>query len=70
MSDSARRDHEVAIARRLMSSEDAVPWLTLSEAITEAMDLLLNASGDEASLLRAHLDRLQQRADDASALLA
>jgi len=70
MSDSARRDHEVAIARRLTSKEDAVPWLTLSEAITEATDLLLDASGEEASLLRAHLDRLRQQADDASALLA
>ena len=70
MSDSARQDHEVAIARRLMSSEDAVPWLTLSQAITEAADLLLNASGEEASLLQAHLDRLRQQADDASGILA
>ncbi len=70
MSDSARRDHEVAIARRLTSEEDTVPWLTLSAAITEATDLLLNASGEETSLLRAHLDRLQKQADDASALLA
>lgn len=70
MSNSARRDHEVAIARRLMSSEDAVPWRTVSQAIPEATDLLLNASGEEASLLRASLDRLPQQADDASALLA
>jgi hypothetical protein len=53
-----------------MSSEDAVPWRTVSQAIPEATDLLLNASGEEASLLRASLDRLPQQADDASALLA
>jgi len=70
MSDSARHDHEVDIARRLTSSEDAVPWLTLSGAITEATDLVLNATGEEASLLQAHLDRLRQQADQASALLA
>jgi exodeoxyribonuclease-1 len=68
--DAVRHDCEVAIARRLMASEGAVPWVTLSKAITEATDLLANTKGDEAALLNGHLDRLRRQATHASALLA
>ena len=70
MQDSVCHDYEVAIARRLTANEGAVPWLTLSRAITEANDLLANATGAEGPLLNGHLDRLRQQADNASALLA
>ncbi len=49
------------LADRLLSDSPDVPWRTLPKAIQEADDLLKNAAGDEADLLRevrSFLDRL------------
>ncbi len=48
------------LADRLLSDSPDVPWRTVPKAIQEADDLLKNAAGDEADLLRevrSFLDR-------------
>ena len=69
MSDAARRDYEVAIARRLMGDDALVPWLTLHKAIEQTNDLIAVAEGAERALLADLRDYLVQRTDEAAALL-
>jgi len=70
MSDAARREYEVAIARRLMGDDATVPWLTLHKAIEQADDMIAVSEGVERVLLTDLRDYLVQRADEAAALLA
>lgn len=70
MHDAARRDYEMAIARRLMEDDGTVPWLTLHKAIEEANDMIAVAEGAERALLTDLRDYLVQRVDNAAALLA
>ena len=70
MSAAARRDYDVAIARRLMAHDGTVPWLTYPKAIEEAGDLLSGADADEVRLLSELQEYLTHRAEDAAALLA
>jgi exodeoxyribonuclease-1 len=70
MTEAARRDYDVAIARRLMAADGTVPWLTLSKALAEADGMLAGAEGPELTLLTGHRDYLRQRAEWAASLLA
>ena len=70
MSEPDRREFDTVIARRLMTAEGTVPWLTLPKAIEEANDLLAVAAAAEATLLSELRDYLTQRAEEAAALLA
>jgi exodeoxyribonuclease I len=70
MADAARRDYEIAIARRLMAEGGTVPWLTFPKAIEEVDDLLSNTSPPERSLLADLRHYLVQQADSAASLLA
>ncbi len=70
MPDAVRREYDLAIARRLLAEPGSVPWLTLPQALTEAEDLLTQAEGEEAILLRGHRDRLQQQVDWALTMTA
>ena len=70
MLESTRRDYDVAIARRLMAADGAVPWLTFPKAIEDTGDMLAVASGSETALLNELRHYLSQRADEAAAVLA
>ena len=39
-------------AKRMLSEDESVPWMTVRKALREADDLLRTANGDEAALLR------------------
>ena len=69
MTASALNDHEIVLARRLMAAEGTVPWLTLPKAIADTEDFLADADGPEAALLRDLHEYLDQRAEEASALI-
>ena len=51
------------IAERVLNEDESVPWLTVRKALREADDLLQDASGVEADLLRAVKDFLYGLAD-------
>lgn len=70
MTASALNDHKIAFARRLMAAEGTVPWLTLPKAIADTEGFLADAGGPEAALLRDLYEYLDQRAEEASALIA
>ena len=70
MTASALNDHNIALARRLMAAEGTVPWLTLPKAIADTEDFLADAGGPEAALLRDLHEYLDQRAEEAGALIA
>jgi hypothetical protein len=70
MVESARRDYDIAIARRLMASDGAVPWLTFPKAFEDTGDMLAVANGSEAVLLNELRHYLSQRADEAAVMLA
>ncbi len=70
MPTQARNIHNVDMARRLMSAEDSVPWLTLPKAIADTEKLLDVADGAEAALLRDLLAYLTDRAKEADILIA
>ena len=51
-------------AKRVLSEDEGVPWMTVRKALREADDLLETATGDEAALLgeaRDFLFELAQR---------
>lgn len=66
----ARDEYDVAIARRLMSDDGLVPWLTLPKALEEVGDLLDVAGDSERALLSELRDYLTHRAEDAALLLS
>ena len=68
MPKSTHTEHDVDIARRLMSAEK-VPWLTLPQALQEVNKLLAAAEGSEKTMLHGLGDYLTRRAEKASALL-
>jgi exodeoxyribonuclease I len=70
MERAARRDYEIAIARRLLADGNCVPWLTLPKAIADADNLLANASGPERKLLADLHCYLTEQAQVAASLLA
>ena len=49
-------------AKRVLSDDEGVPWMTIRKALREADDLLQNASGEEADLLGTVKDFLVERA--------
>lgn len=66
----AREALDGETAKRLLASDDGVPWLTLPRAIAEAEDMLASASGAEAARLRdlkRYLDDWVERLRRASA---
>lgn len=70
MHEAARRDFEITIARRLMTADGAVPWLTFPKAIEEADDLLAAAKGAERALLAELRRHLVEQAEAAASLIA
>ncbi len=70
MPHAARRDYEIAIARRLMVGDGTVPWLTLPKAIEEADDLLAGVSPTERALLAELRHYLTEQAEAAASLIA
>ncbi len=70
MSVRTRNAHDVALARRLMADEGAVPWLTLPKALADTDDFLAVAGGAEATLLRDLRDYLAQLAEETGRLIA
>ena len=66
---SARNNQDVSVAKRLMSAEGAVPWLTLPKAISDTNDFLADANGTDAALLRDLRDYLTLRADELDTLI-
>lgn len=70
MPESVHHDYEIAIARRLMGGDDAVPWLTFPQAIEETDDLLAAASAAERTLLVELRHHLAQQAETAASLIA
>ena len=69
MEEVARRDYDVAIARRLMADDGTAPWLTFPKAIEEVGDLLAVANASEHASLTELRDFLSQRAEEAAALI-
>lgn len=63
LSESKRADLERWVAARVLSEDHSVPWTTIPKALQEVDDLLVNASGDEAQLLREVKTFLQEMAD-------
>jgi exodeoxyribonuclease I len=58
MGDSERSQYDRAIALRIGKDDGDVPWLTLSRAVADLEDLMVDADATEATLLgeyRAHL---------------
>jgi len=70
MAEAARRDYEVAFARRLMAADGAVPWLTFPKAIEEVDDLLARANAAERALLAELRYHLIEQAEAAASLIA
>lgn len=66
----ARGNHDGMVARRLMAEEGTVPWLTLRQAIADTNDFLAAADGVEAALLSDLREYLEQRSEEAGALIA
>ena len=46
-----------------MTEDEEVPWMTVTKAMRETDDLLAEATGDDASLLREVKDFLYQLVD-------
>ena len=65
--ESIRKEWEIAMAKRLTSSEPA-NWLTLPTALKEADKLLSNASAHEIELLNEHKNYLHQKLQEMQAL--
>jgi exodeoxyribonuclease-1 len=63
-----RRDIEIALAKRLLGTDDPGKWLTLPDAIRQADDLIATATGDERKLLDEHRAYLAGRTEQASRL--
>ena len=70
MADAARRDYEIAIARRLLAADGTVPWLTLPKAIEQADDLLVGANSAQRALLAELRHHLSEQAEAAASLIA
>ncbi len=66
--DRARFD--IALARRVMAEEGAVPWLTIPKALIETQDMLSVSDGPERELLTGLYAHLRAQADTHSALVA
>ncbi|MDE0206869.1 MAG: hypothetical protein OXP66_12670, partial [Candidatus Tectomicrobia bacterium] len=64
-----RSRHEADRAKRLLADDDSVPWLTLPQAIRETDDLLANAAGAEAVLLKEFGMYLAGRIEEAKGLI-
>ena len=64
-----RKSFDVATARRLMGTDDSAPWLTLPRALSDTRDMLVDASGTDAVLLRELEDYLVDRSDEARKLI-
>lgn len=69
MPDEMRREHDIAIARRLMTNDETVPWLTYPKAIEEVDSLLASATA-ESTLLTDLRQYFMQQAEEANCLLA
>jgi hypothetical protein len=70
MPGAARRDYEIAFARRVMVADGTVPWLTFPKAIKEADDLLAGAKAAERALLAELRHYLIEQAEAAASLIA
>jgi exodeoxyribonuclease-1 len=55
------------IAERVLTDDESVPWMTVPKAMRETDDMLADASGDEAELLREVKIFLRETADRLSA---
>ena len=66
---SARNTLDVRVAKRLMTAEGTVPWLTLPKAIADTKDFLAVADGTDTALLRDLRDYLILRARELGALI-
>jgi len=68
LSISARQEHDVAVAKRLLGHGEDVLWLTLPEALKELGEMSANASGAKSKFLKEHEQYLQKRHKQALAL--
>jgi exodeoxyribonuclease-1 len=64
-----RRDIEIALAKRLLGSEESGKWLTLPDAVRQADDLIATATGDERNFLGEHRAYLVGRKGQAARLM-
>lgn len=69
LSSTVRKSFDVATAQRLMGTDDSEPWLTLPRALSDTRDMLVDASGTDAVLLRELEDYLVDRSDEARKLI-
>lgn len=51
------------VAKRILTEDDSVPWMTVSKAMRETDEMLENAEGDEAELLREVKNFLRELSD-------
>jgi exodeoxyribonuclease-1 len=61
LEESARREHDLAVANRLLGRDPDVPWLTLPKALDEIRGILSTMARSESALLQEHYDHLHER---------
>ena len=69
MPEPGQSRYRADVARRLMTDEGTVPWLTLPQAIRKTDELLADLTGAEASLLGGLRAHLVGRAAEAKAIM-
>lgn len=69
LSSTVRKSFDVATARRLMGTDGSALWLTLPRALSDTRDMLVDATGTDAVLLRELEDYLVDRSDEARTLI-
>lgn len=61
LEDSARREHDLAVANRLLGRDPDVSWLTLPKALEDIKAILEATPRSESALLQEHYDHLRER---------
>lgn len=61
LEESVRREHDQAVANRLLSRDPDVPWLTLPKALKEIEEILATLPRSQSALLREHYEHLRER---------
>ena len=61
LEESILKEHDIAIAKRLLASETTVPWLTLPKAIAEVETLLERTPSEKHDFLKEHREFLLER---------
>ena len=61
LEESVRREHDQAVANRLLSRDPDVPWLTLPKALKELEEILATLPRSQSALLREHYEHLRER---------